>query len=216
MSNNLESSLPGMPPQTDQPQTPSEPANFDFMLKQESKPKKSFGLPSGLGNPAKLLVAAVAVLVIAIVAALFFSGGESNSQQVLNLMAQNQEIVRVSQLQDQKFRDGNTKDLSATTQAVMNSQKFELGDYLGKASVKYGAPELAAKMSTKTDTDLQTAAQNNNLDDAYVSYLKTSLTAYQNSLNNTFEATKSQTLKSTLQSAYESVQTLLKSPQFKS
>ncbi|HLG90546.1 MAG TPA: hypothetical protein VI336_00035 [Candidatus Saccharimonadales bacterium] len=205
-----------MPPQNDQTSTPSEPANFDFMLKQKPQQKKSFGLPSGLGKPAKLLIAAAVALVIAIAAALIFGGGDSNSKQVFDLMAQNQEIVRVSRLQDQKFTDEDTKGLSATTQAVMSSQKFQLGDYLSKVNVQYSEQQLAAKMNKNTDADLQTAAQNNNLDSAYVSYLKASLTTYMNSLNEAFTATSSQSLKSTLQSAYESVQTLLKSPQLKS
>ncbi|MBI2285317.1 hypothetical protein HYU82_00640 [Candidatus Saccharibacteria bacterium] len=205
-----------MPPQNDQASTPSEPADFDFMLKQKPQQKKKFGLPTGLGKPAKLLIATVVALVIAITAALIFSGGDNSSKQVFDLMAQNQEIVRVSQLQDQKFTDEDTKGLSATTQAVMGSQKFQLGDYLSKVNIKYSEQQLATGMNSGTDTELQTAAQNNNLDDAYATYLKTSLMAYLNSLNSTYQATQSQTLKTTLKAAYESVQTLLNSPQFQS
>jgi len=205
-----------MPPQTDQNSTPSGNADFDFMLKQKPRAEKGPGRLSNLGKPAKLLIAAVVVLILTIVVALIFGGGNDSSKQVLDLMAQNQEIVRVSQLQDQKFSDTNTKGLSATTQATMNSQKFQLGDYLTKAKAKYSEQQLAARMNNNTDTQLQTAAQNNNLDSAYISYLKTSLTSYLNSLNETFKATGSQTLKGTLQSAYNSVQTLLKSPQFSS
>lgn len=205
-----------MQPNEEQSSAASSPENFDFMLKQQPQQKKSFGLPSGLGKPAKFLIGAVGALIIAIVAALIFGGGDGNSKQVLDLMAQNQEIVRVSQAQDQKFSDENTKGLSATAQAVMSSQKFQLGDYLTKANIKYGEQQLATKMDTNTGKELQTAAQNNKLDEAFVSYLKTSLTAYMNSLNETSKATSSQALKSTLQSASESVQTLLKSPQFNS
>lgn len=205
-----------MPPQTDQNPSPSQPGDFDFMLKQEPQQKKRFGLPGGLGNPAKLLIAAVGALIIALIAAMVLGGGENNSEQVLGLMAQNQEIVRVSQLQDQKFRDETTRGLSATTQSAMNSQKLQLGNYLSSAGVEYGAQQLAANLDTSTDTELQTAAQNNNLDGAYVSYLKNSLTAYLNSLTAAYQTTQSQSLKSTLESAFNSVQTLLKSPQFKS
>jgi hypothetical protein len=130
-------------------------------------------------------------------------------------MAQNQEIVRVSQLQEQKFKDQDTKDLSATTQAVMSSQKFQFANYLSKAGVKYSPQQLLAKMNASTDTDLQTAAQNNNLDQAYIAYLKNSLTTYLDSLNSTSRTSKSQSLKDTLRSAQNSVQTLLNSPKFK-
>ncbi|HLG91147.1 MAG TPA: hypothetical protein VI336_03270 [Candidatus Saccharimonadales bacterium] len=206
-----------MPPQTDQNSTPSDKTDFGFMLSQQQPQTQtsSAGRFSNLGKPAKILAATVGVLIIVIAGALILGGGDSSSKQVLDLMAQSQEIARVSQQQDLKFTDTNTKGLSATTQAAMNSQKFELGSYLGKAGVKYGQKELAVKLNQKTDTDLQTAAQNNNLDGAYVSYLKTSLTTYLNSLNSTYQAANSQTLKTNLKAAYDSVQVLLKSPQFK-
>jgi hypothetical protein len=200
-----------MPPQTPE----SSQSDFDFMLKQQSQ-NQSSGKLSNLGKPAKILVAAVLALAIAIGAALLLGGSDSNSQQVLDLMAQNQEIVRVSEAQEQKFKDANTKDFSATTQAVLASQKFQMGDYLNKSGVKYNEKQLAVKKNSSTDTQLQTAAQNNNLESAYLTYLKTSLTAYSNSLSQAFQAADSQTLKGTLQSAYSSLQTLLNSPQLKS
>ena len=131
-------------------------------------------------------------------------------------MAQNQEILRVSQLQDQKFSDGNIKGLSATTQAAMKSQNIEFGKYLSLAKVKYNPLELSTRLDKNTDTQLQLAAQNNRLDAQYVTYLKTALMAYKNSLNSVYQTAESQTLKTTLQLALESVQALLNSPQFKS
>jgi len=71
---------------------------------QQPQPKKKFGLPAGLGKAAKLLIAAATILVIATAVALIFSGGDSSSSQVLDLMAQNQEIARVSQLQERQAR----------------------------------------------------------------------------------------------------------------
>ena len=171
---------------------------------------------SNLGKPAKLLAAAFVGLVIAIVVAMIFGGGDSGSKQVLDLMAQNQEIVRVSQAQDSKFSDGNTKGLSATSQIILASQKAELSGYLAKAKVKYTESQLKAKMNQQTDEELQAAAQNNNLDATYTSYLKTSLTTYLNSLNSVYQSTDSQLLKDALKPASESIQTLLNSPQFKS
>lgn len=207
-----------MPPQNDQTPAPSSnSSDFDFMLKQQpAQPNQSpAGKFSRLNRPAKLLVAALIGLIIAIVAAVILGGGSNNSQQVLGLMAQGEEIIRVSQAQDQKLRDENTKGLSATTQVALKSQKASFGDYLSKAGVKYGPKELAAKQDKNTDTQLETAAQNNRLDNAYVEYLQTSLSAYLDSLRSASQTAKSKTLKEALQSADNSVDTLLKSPQFK-
>jgi hypothetical protein len=205
-----------MPPQTDQEQ--SNP-DFGFMMDQQppaQTPPGPAGKISGFGKPAKILAGLGLVFVVVIVAALIFSsGGSGSSQQVLDLMAQNQEIARVSKAQDQKFTDGNTKGLSATTQATLASQQNELGSYLSKTNVKYGQKELAVKTNPATDTQLETAAQNNSLDDAYAQYLKSSLSAYSISLSATYKSTDSASLKSALQAAYDSVQTLLNSPQFR-
>ncbi|HEX5395043.1 MAG TPA: hypothetical protein VFW52_01700 [Candidatus Saccharimonadales bacterium] len=205
-----------MPPQTDQEQ--SNP-DFGFMLDQQQpahNPPGPAGKFTGFGKPFKILAALAVVFVVVIVAALIFSGGGSgSSQQVLDLMAQNQEIIRVSQAQDQKFTDGDTKGLAATTRSVLSSQKIDLGNYLAKSHVKYGEKELAVKTNPKTDSDLETAAQNNNLDDAYAIYLRSSLTAYSSSLSSTFKSTDSASLKQTLKSAFDSVQTILDSPQFR-
>jgi hypothetical protein len=204
-----------MQPQTEQE---SPKTDFGFMMNQQQPPPSSgpAGKISSFGKPAKILVGLGALFAIVIVAALIFSSGSSgSSQQVLDLMAQNQEIVRVSAAQDQKFSDGNTKGLSATTQAALTSQQKELASYLSKTKVKYGQKELAAKTNPATDTQLETAAQNNSLDDAYAQYLKSSLSAYSVSLSKTYKSTDSTVLKTALQAAYDSVKTLLDSPQFR-
>ena len=188
------------------------------MMNQQQPPPSSgpAGKISRFGKPAKILVGLALVFVVVIVAALIFSsGGSGSSQQVLDLMAQNQEIARVSAAQDQKFTDGNTKGLSATTQAALASQQIEFGNYLSKTKVKYDQKQLAAKTNPATDTQLETAAQNNSLDDAYAQYLRNSLSAYSVSLSKTYKSADSASLKTALQAAYDSVRTLLDSPQFR-
>jgi hypothetical protein len=206
-----------MQPQSEQEQ-PS--TDFGFMLNQQQPaqtPAGPAGKFGGFGKPAKILVGLALVFVVVIIAALVFSsGGSGSSQQVLDLMCQNQEIVRVSAAQDQKFTDGDTKGLSATTQASLSSQNLELANYLAKANFKYDQKALAAKTNPATDTQLQTAAQNNNLDDAYALFLRNSLRAYQDSLSSTFKTATSKSLKDTLQAAYDSVRTILESPQLRS
>jgi hypothetical protein len=198
------------------PPVPSNPSNFDFMLKEQPKPPRSFGLPSNWGKPTKLLALAGGILVVIILFAAVFGGGNSDSKQVLDLMARSQEIIRVSKLEDQKLKDSNVINLEATTETIMTSQQSELSAYLKRVKVKYKAKDLALYLNKATDVELESAAQNNNLDNAYVLYLKKSLAAYQNSLNTTYKITKSRSLKSALQSAYTSVGTFLKAPQFSS
>ncbi len=185
------------------------------MLKQQ-QPQNHSGRLSSLGTPAKIFIAALLVLIVVIVSAMLLNRGGGNSQQVVDLMAQSQEIVRVSQLQEQQLQDSNTKGLAATAVTAMRSQQAEFGDILKRSNVKYGEIELAFRTNKDTDARLQTAAQNNNLDDTYTDYLKSSLSTYQSSLEQAFQATQSVSLRQALQSAYESITILLNSPQFKS
>ena len=193
-------------------------ANFDFMLKDQPAQQRPSpgGKFSGLNRPAKLLIGAVVGLVVAIVAAIIFSGGgSSNSQQLLDLMAQDQEIIRVSQSQQQNLQDSTTKGLSATTVAALSSQKTQLGSALSKSGVKYSPKELGVKQNSATDAQLQAAAQNNNLDQAYIAYLKGALSTYLKSLNDAYLTSKTRTLQTVITQSSDSVKTLLDSPQFK-
>lgn len=190
------------------------PEDFNFLLKQDQQTQAPSGKFSKLGKPVKILLAAILILIIVIFAGLIFGGSNTNSEQIIDLAAQNQEIVRVSQDQESKFTDQETIDLSATTQVVLNSQKTQLLGYLSKVNVKYNDKQLTIKKNSETDKQLQTAAQDNNLDNAYISYLKTALINYLNSINEAFNSAGSPDEKSILQSANKDIQTLLKSPQF--
>lgn len=193
-----------------QPQETAPGPDFDFITKEQPAPKRQRF--AGLGKPAKILIGSLAVLIIVTAAALLLGRGNTSSQQIVDLMAQNQEIIRVSQLQDEQFKDPNTKALATTTVINLQSQQQQLSNYIGDVSEN----QLVAKTDAATDSKLETAARNNTLDNTYIAYLKAALTAYQNSLTEIYQSTKSQTLVEILQSAFNSVDTLLKSPHFKS
>ncbi len=194
----------------------NDPTKFDFMLKEPPKPKRSFGLPANTGKPVKLLIAAVIILVLVFVFASFFRPKDNTSKLVLDLMAQTQEINRVSQVEDKLFDDVNTQNLAATTEAALQSQQVQLGTYLAKIKVKYKPKEIATHLNKNTDAQLLVADQNNILDSTYALYLKNALATYQSSIQALYKTTKSKTLKGILYSAYTSNLTLLKSPQFNS
>src|SRR3989344_7298258 len=98
-------------------------------------------------------------------------------------MANAQEISRVSTLAQQQAKDANTKDLATTTAAVLSSQEQELRSYLKTNKVKVDTKKLAAKLDKNTDKQLTAALQNNNYEQVYHDYLRTSLASYQTALN---------------------------------
>ncbi|HZP55280.1 MAG TPA: hypothetical protein VFB03_00720 [Candidatus Saccharimonadales bacterium] len=187
-------------------------SQFDFMLKEPPKPKQGLSLPSGIAG--KILVLGVALVVAVLLFVLFFGNKNTGSKQVIDLMAQSQEILRINQLENLQFQNSDTKNLSATTSVTLESQQADLAAYLKKVKVKVSSKELVLRFNKNTDTQLQTAAQNNNLDTAYLLYLKNALTSYQSSMKTVYDSTKSKTLRAALQSAFTSDATILKSSEF--
>lgn len=212
---NLQVTTPPPPVESGQNSTGSA-GQFDFMLKNQSKPPRRFGsLFSGLPRPAKIALAALGLFFILIILyTLLFGGKTSSSDPLISVMATAQEISRVSTLVQQQTRTVDTKDLAATTGAVLNSQKQELQSYFKSKKVKVDTKKLASKLDKKTDAQLTSALQNNNYDQAYFAYLITSLANYQNTLN---VANKGAPLKvqAILKTDFSSIQTLLNAPQLK-
>ena len=216
-----------MPTQNTQPPAPAPPVEsgqnstgpagqFDFMLKDQPRPPSRFGsLLSGIPRPVKVVLAALGILfALVILYTLLFGGKATNTDPLTSVMASAQEISRVSTLAHQQAKDADTKDLATTTAAILSSQEQELRSYLKSKKVKVDTKKLAAKLDKKTDAQLATALQNNNYDQAYFNYLKTSLASYQNTLS---AANKGVSLKvqAILKVDYSSVQTLLVAPQLK-
>lgn len=189
---------------------------FDFMLKNQPRPPRRFGaLFSGLPRPAKIVLAALGVFfVLIILYTLLFGGKTSSSDPLTSVMATAQEISRVSSLVQQQTQAVDTKALAATTGTVLNSQKQELQSYFKSKKVKVDSKKLASKLDKKTDAQLTAALQNNNYDQAYFNYLKTSLANYQNTLNVANKSAPSK-VQAILKADYGSIQTLLSAPQLK-
>ncbi len=204
-----------MPPQNTQAPPPA-PGQFDFMLKDQPKPPGRLGsFIAWMPKPAKIALAAIGVIFIFVILyALFFGGKATDTEQLISIMARAQEIARVSTLAQQQSTSPDTKDLATTTETTLTSQKGQLQTYLKGQKVKVDAKKLAAGLDKDTDKQLATALQNNSYDQTYFSYLKTNLTSYQTALNIAYRDA-GQNAQAILNSAYQSIQTLLGAPQFK-
>ena len=216
-----------MPPQNTQPpsqallvesgQNSTGPAGqFDFMMKDQPKqPGRLNGLLATLPKPAKIALAALGTLfVLVILYALFFGGKTTNVDQLTAVAARAQEIVRVSALAQTGSQNADTRALAATTSGVLASQEQQLKSYLKTSLVKVDAKKLSAKLDKNTDAALASAQQNNNYDQTYFKYLKTSLANYQSDLA-TADKGAGKKAQAILGAAYASVQTLLSAPQLK-
>jgi type II secretory pathway pseudopilin PulG len=209
-----------MPPQ--QPQNQPAPVSnsdptYGFITDPAQKPKRrfSFSLPGGnnLTKLTLLIVAAGAIVgILIVIASSVFGSSGVNKKELVDAVAQAQEITRVSDLVSQQSRDPVTLGLASTTSTSLTSQRAELLAYLKKAKEKVSPKDVAIYLNKKNDTDLQTAAQNNRLSDAYYTYLKNELGKYQTALK-TAHKDNPKGAKTILNNAYNSTQTILSTQQ---
>jgi hypothetical protein len=197
-----------------QPQSPN--PQFDFMLKDSPAPKKSL-MPS-IPKPAKIILLAVAVIFVLVIAYAIFAGrGGGSTQDIVSVIARQQETLRVTNLAQSQLQlqDPQTQALAATVTAAISSDQKQLTDYLTASKTKLSTAQLASATDKNTDSLLQTASRNNNLDSAYVNYLKSALTKYQSDLQTAFKSAGPNG-KVLLQQAFESANTLLTTAPLKS
>ncbi|HSW78786.1 MAG TPA: hypothetical protein VLF88_02100 [Candidatus Babeliales bacterium] len=198
-----------------QPQSPN--PDFDFMLKNQQPAKKGMPLPN-LPKPIKIILAAVFGIFILIVILSVVSGrNSSGSQPLVDVLGRGQETLRITQLTQQQLplSDPQTQALAATAYTSLSSEQAQLISYMKKNHYKYSKAQLAAFTDKTTDTTLQTAAQNNNLDAAYVSFLKDALTKYKNDIQTAYQ-NYGPNGRLILHDAFDSTSTLLASQQLKS
>jgi hypothetical protein len=197
-----------------QPQSPN--PNFDFMLKDQPKPKRS--LMPNLSKPLKIGLAVTGGIILLIIISSLLSGRNNGaSQPIIGALARGQEILRVTALLQQpplQLRDPQTQALSATVSSSLSSDQQQLVSYLAKNHTKVNTVQLAADVNKSTDASLQSASQNNNLDSAYITYLKSNLGTYQTDIQTAYKSAGSNG-KALLQKSFDSVNTILSSPQLK-
>ena len=196
-------------------QQDSQPASdYDFIMKPEQKQakKSGFSMPN-LPKPALIILgAAILLIVLILFYALLFGNKTSGSDEIAGVIGRANEISRISDLVAQSAQDTQTKNLAATTEAAMASDSARLSSYLAGRKVKVDAAKLKTYVNKNTDTQLQTAQQNNGLPAFYTSYLKTNLSAYANAVATAFKDS-GPIGKGILNDAFNNAAVLLKSPQ---
>jgi hypothetical protein len=196
-----------------QPHSPS--PEFDFMLKDQKPAKRGLPMPN-LPKPVKIAVAGMAALILIIIAAsLLSSRNQASSQAFANLLARGQETIRVTAtVQQLNPQDPQTDALAATVTSSLTSDQKQFIHYLSGINIKLSTSQLAIDTDKTTDASLQTAAQNNQLDAAYVAYLKDALTKYGNDLQAASQHAGPNGQK-LLKTSEESVRTLMNSAPIK-
>lgn len=197
-----------------QPKSPS--PEYDFILKEDQSAKRGLPLPR-LPKPLAFVLAILFVLILIIIIASALSGRKNSQWQPFEgVLARGEETIRVTKaVQDLKLQDPQTQALAATINSTLSSDQTQLVSYLSKNHVKVAGAQLAADTDKSTDTSLQTAAQNNNLDAAYVNYVRDALNRYRTDLQNAYK-TAGPNGKKLLSGSYDSTQALMGAAPLKS
>lgn len=198
-----------------QPQSPS--PDYDFILKNQPQDGGKFSI-SHMHKRTLVTIGVIMGVILLIIGFTLFSG-RKNSQfaPFERVLASNQETLRVTKLVQQQLQlqDPQTKALAATVGTTLASDQQQLKSYLAKNRLKVSAAQLAADTDKSTDTSLQSASQNNNLDAAYVTYLKTALAKYQTDMQEAYKNAGPKG-KDLLNTSFESTRALLNSSPIKS
>jgi hypothetical protein len=193
-----------MPPV--QPQNPN--PDFDFMLKNQPQAKRTLGLPA-LSKPMKIGLAVVGAVIILIGLSAIFSRGGGVSSAIAGVLARGAEIQRITaEVQQLTLQDPATKALAATVATTLNSDQVQLVQYLKSNKSGVSPAQLAVDTDKSSDGVMQSASQNNNLDQTYVTYLQQGLAKYRSDLQSAYDASGPKG-KAILKSSFDGVNTLL-------
>lgn len=175
---------------------------YDFILNpNDGQPQKKSLPPKNLGKKQLALIAGggfVILLFIIVALSALFGGGPSNKEQLLGVVAQQNELIRVSDIALKEAKGAQARNLAMTTKLSLRSDQSSLTAALKAQKVKIGGKELGAAKNAKSDTLLTTAAQNNRFDEEYLSFIQEELVKYQKSIAEAYKTTTSKSLKETM------------------
>lgn len=186
------------------------------MLNSQPKQHRGLSIPS-LPKPAFIALAVILVVILLVVISSVLSGRKAGKfQPFADVTARSQETLRVtSEAQQLQLQDSQTQVLAATVASALASDKQQIITYLEANHDKLSAKALGADNNKATDAIMQSAAQNNGLDSAYVTYVRTALSTYESDVRTAY-STAGPRGKDLLNSISVSVTTLLNSPPLKS
>lgn len=163
--------------------------NYSFIFEPPKPPKKPFKIPIGK-LPKKVaygLYGFVGLMVVLILYSAIFEGRVSNADQLIKIMARQQEISRISVLVQAQARDVDTQVLASTTSTTLGSEQTQIMAYLKTAGKKKINTKLLGAYADKTiDTQMVNAAQNNNLSSTYADYLNKNFGLLKTAINTAY------------------------------
>jgi predicted metalloprotease len=199
----------GQPHLPHNPGSPTDPYRFIMEPPKVTKPK----VPGIGGNPFLMKIvfvlggAVVVMIVIAVVVSIFF-GSKTNIQDIQDIAATEQELIRVSN-KGGDATDQSVKNAAVTTQATIITEQQEWLTFLSKHGHKADPKKLILKKNTATDTRLTQAQATSTFDLTFTQIMRTQLQAHSTELKNAYAGATNKEEKTLLEKDFKAVNLLL-------
>jgi hypothetical protein len=196
-----------MQPHSPQSQTPNP---YEFIT-NPPKPGRR-GLLGGASGAQRLLiiVGVVAVSLIIVLAVMrSLTNKETVTESFFSIAQQQNELVRVADIGDQKASNDKTKGLALNAKLSLKTDQADLLNYFKQNGVKVDNKRLGLTKNSVTDKRLESADTTGTFDATFREVMKEQLTTYQNSLKDTFSSTNNGENRLVLDRYYKHSQLLL-------
>lgn len=179
-----------------------------------TNPQAAGRRPAGGGSmKTRLIVAGIGATILVIIAVIFVSvlgnGGGGLKEDYQTLLKQQTELIRISEIGNDKARQADAKNLAITTGLSVSGQQKALLSIAKKAGAKTDDKSLALGKNVETDSKLNTADQTNRFDEEFIKTVKSQLADYQQMLKKIYDQTTKKTTKDILNKDYSDISILL-------
>lgn len=203
----MQPNTPPAPPPMDPQRRPVERNPYDFIV-DPGQPalKKKFALPKGSSKSQRIFMGlgggVILITLIVLVSTILGSGDKAKKQQLVSVVSQQKELIRVAEIGVKKAKGVEAKNLAVTTQLTLTSEQTALLSSLKSMGVKTDSKTLGGK-NTKTDATLTAAEQANNFDAVFIETIQTDLTTYAKSVQTAYKSNSSKKTKAALEAQFK-------------
>jgi len=186
---------------------------YEFITNPRELPKKkTLFAPGSLRSRILIILGAGVLVTIAIIvlSSVLTSKRTANLENLRGLVAQQQEIIRVSAIGTANAKDATTKNFTQTTTDSVTSEQIQLNSFLVSKKIKITPLQLNAKKDAQTDLALETAKQASTFDSTVTTILLGLLTTYANDTAEAYKAATTPAAKAILETSFNSSSALVK------
>ena len=191
-------------------QPPANNPNPYGFITDPAKPPKTPMFGGSMKSRIILVVAGlIVVFILGLIINTLLSASSNKSNQVLkNAVAEQQEIIRISEMGMKDALTPDTKGYATTVNFVTKTSQKNLQERLGKQKIKMNKQDFASKTNTKTDELLKSASASNSYDEAMNSALDKLLEQHMKTIQTAYDMSGSAKTKEVLKKDFESTKIL--------